>query len=79
MFSTTPGSLRRVRLLLQRLEQTEDSCYDADTIEAIKNLLRDHILALEILQTPASEGGGVSKIKATTKQIDGPVSPDHLL
>jgi hypothetical protein len=57
MFSTNPGSLGRVRLLLKRLEQTEDSCYDVDTIETIKNLLRDHILALEILRAQASEAG----------------------
>jgi hypothetical protein len=51
MFSDpTPGTLVRLRTLLQRLEQTEDPCYDADTIESMKNLLRSHIRALEAVQ-----------------------------
>lgn len=55
MFSEpTPATLARLRTLLKRLEQTEDPCYDADTIESMKNLLRGHIGALEAVQALAS-------------------------
>jgi hypothetical protein len=48
MFSEpTPATLAHLHAFLKRLDQTDDPCYDADTIEAIKNLLRSHIHALE--------------------------------
>jgi hypothetical protein len=61
MFSSNPGSLGRVRSLLNRLEQIKGLNCDADTIEAIKCLLHDHILALETLEAQASDGGGASE------------------
>lgn len=56
MFSKpSPSALRRLRSLLARLEQTADPCYDAETIESIKNLLRNHIRAFEAAQALLTE------------------------
>jgi hypothetical protein len=55
MFSKpTPATLVRLRTLLERLEQTEDPFYDADTIESVKTLVRSHIAAIEAVQALAS-------------------------
>ena len=51
----TPDSLLRMRTLLERLEQTEDPCFDGDAIESMKTLLRSHIRAIEVAQDLASK------------------------
>lgn len=56
MFSKPSASaLRRLRSLLARLEQTAEPCYDAETLESIKTLVRNHIAAIEAVQPPATE------------------------
>ena len=55
MFATpTPDSLWRMRKLLQLLEAYEP-CHDRDTVETIKNLVRNHIRALEVVGDLASK------------------------
>jgi hypothetical protein len=56
MFSKpSPDAIQRQRTLLERVEQTADPCFDADTIESIKNFVRTHIRALEAAQALLTE------------------------
>jgi hypothetical protein len=64
MFSKpTPATLARLRTLLERLEQSEDPCYDAHTIESVKTLVRNHIAAIEAVQALASAQPETPQIK----------------
>lgn len=51
----TPAELAHVRSLLQRLEEINDSRMDAHTLESLKNVMRNNLLALEIVLEKMSE------------------------
>jgi hypothetical protein len=56
MLSTKPGTLMRFRLYLERLEH-EDGTPDPGTLEELKRLIRNQIIALEVAQV--AESGAV--------------------